>query len=73
MTDIRLGVDTTFIDVALGTDRSSFSGKFMSKDGEGTVEGRFTGSDGQELMMRMIVPGKSAYLLAMRRVDSNDY
>lgn len=72
MTATRLGGDTAFIDVALGTDRSSFSGKLMSKDGEGTVEGSFTGSDGQELMMRMIVPGKAAYLLAMRRVELPD-
>lgn len=65
----RLGDDTTFTDVALGTDRSVFSGRFASKDGEGTVEGRFTGPDGRELIMRMIVPGKAAYLFAMRKTD----
>lgn len=69
MTATRLGDDTAFIDVALGTDRSTFSGKFMSRDGEGTLDGRFTGPDGQELMMRMIVPGKAANLLAMKKVD----
>ncbi|MCT2558474.1 hypothetical protein N0B51_05725 [Tsuneonella sp. YG55] len=69
MTATRLGDNITFIDVALGIDRSTFSGRFASKDGEGTVEGRFTGSDGRELMMRMIVPGKAAYLVPMRKID----
>ena len=70
VTATRLGDGMTFIDVALGTDRSTFSGRFASKEGEGMAEGRFTGSDGRELIMRMIVPGKAAYLFAMRRVDS---
>ncbi len=69
MTATRLGEGTAFIDVAVGNDRSAFSGRFLSNDGEGTVEGRFTGSDGRELMMRMIVPGKAAYLYAMRKAD----
>lgn len=69
LTATRLGDGIAFIDVALGTDRSTFSGRFMSREGEGTVEGRFTGSNGKELMMRMIVPGKAAYLFAMGRTD----
>jgi hypothetical protein len=69
VTATRLGEGTTFTDVALGADRTTFSGRIASKEGEGTVDGRFTGFDGRELMMRMIVPGKAAYLFAMSKVD----
>lgn len=69
MTATRLGNGIEFIDVALGTDRSTFRGRFTSEWGEGTVEGRFTGPDGRELMMRMIVPGKAALLVAMMKID----
>lgn len=69
VTATRLGDGMTFTDVALGADRTTFSGRFAGKDGEGTVEGRFTGFDGRELMLRMIVPGKAAHLIAMRKVD----
>lgn len=72
MTANRLGNGMTFIDVVLGTDRSTFSGRFLSPDGEGTLEGRFTGSDGREVMMRMIVPGKAAYLFAMKQSEPPD-
>lgn len=69
LTVVRLGGGTTFIDVALGTDRSTFTGRFGSAEGEGTVDGRFTGPDGREMMLRFIVPGKAAHLLALKRVD----
>lgn len=68
MTATRLGDGVAFIGVALDTDRSTFSGRFMSKEGEGTVEARFTGSDGRELMMRMTVPGNAAFPFAMMKI-----
>lgn len=58
-----------FTDVRLGADRSTFAGQFTSPDGSGTVEGRMTGPDGREMMMRLHVPGKSVQLVALRRFE----
>lgn len=66
---VRLGGGITFTDVALGTDRSTFTGRFASAEGDGTVDGRFTGPDGREMMLRLIVPGKAAQLLALKKID----
>lgn len=64
LTGARMGDKIAFVDVVLGSDRSSFAGRFISRDGDGTLEGR---PDRGELMMLLIVPGKAIYLYAMKK------